>query len=127
MAKKKQPSPSKQKMPSNPTVETPIAAAETVLQASIPTSDLVGEVQSFLRQRTELAQRLAEEIAITEKRLAELKQTAAMLFPEQTSSRPQLRKAKPVKSKPVNRKEPAGSSPALLADEPESLPAEAAG
>ena len=43
---------------------------------------LLAEVQSFLSKRDELARKLAEEIAATEAKLAELKRTAASLFPE---------------------------------------------
>ena len=43
---------------------------------------IVDEVQAFLRQRQELAQRLAEEIALTEQKLVALKRTAALLAPE---------------------------------------------
>lgn len=46
---------------------------------------LTGEVQTFLSKRDELAQKLAREIEITEKKLAELKHSAAMLFPEKDS------------------------------------------
>lgn len=42
---------------------------------------LAGEVQSFLSRRVELARKLAQEIEATEKKLAELKRTAALLFP----------------------------------------------
>ena len=43
---------------------------------------LTEEVQSFLNRRSELARKLAQEIEATEKKLAELKHTAALLFPE---------------------------------------------
>jgi hypothetical protein len=40
---------------------------------------LLDEVQAFLSQRAELLKKVTVEIAATEKKLAELKQTAAML------------------------------------------------
>ena len=49
---------------------------------------LVDEVQAFLRQRQELAQRLAEEIAATEAKLDELRKTAALLAPESSRNSP---------------------------------------
>jgi hypothetical protein len=43
---------------------------------------LAEEVQSFLDRRGELARKLAAEIEATERKLAELRRTAAALFPE---------------------------------------------
>ena len=43
---------------------------------------LTEEVQSFLDRRSELARKLAQEIDATEKKLAELKRAAGLLFPE---------------------------------------------
>ncbi len=40
------------------------------------------EVQSFLSRRDDLAEKLAREIETTELKLAELKRSAALLFPE---------------------------------------------
>ena len=62
-------------------------------------------MQSFLAQREELAKKLAEEIAATEQKLAELKKTAAQLFPETvTAAAPKDKKAKKVsKPKPAPR------------------------
>jgi hypothetical protein len=49
--------------------------------ASDELGSLADEVQSFLSRRAELAQKLTMEIEATENRLAELKRTAALLFP----------------------------------------------
>lgn len=74
---------------------------------------LLEEVQSFLAQREELAKKLAEEIAATEQKLADLKKTAAQLFPETVAAAPKDKKAKKVsKPKPVAREpEPASEPP----------------
>lgn len=70
---------------------------------------LMEEVQFFLAQREELAKKLAEEIAATEQKLADLKKTAAQLFPETASGAAKDKKAKkPSKPKPPAREpEPA--------------------
>ena len=79
---------------------------------------LMEEVQSFLNLRDELARKLALEIEATEQKLAELKSTAASLFPAESSDSSDERKAKKAKPKPVAR-EP---KPAVVVPE-ESLAA----
>lgn len=90
------------------------AATETEVQpapSAVPTdlhqeATLLDQVQSFLTQRAELAQKLAAEIEATEKRLVELRKTAAMLFPENTASPAKDKKPKkPAKPKVVSRDE----------------------
>lgn len=63
-------------------VSSPNATTETA--GGDAGSPLLAEVQSFLNKREELARKLADEIAATETKLAELKKTAAALFPEST-------------------------------------------
>ena len=66
---------------------------------------LLAEVQLFLSRREELARKLADEIAVTEARLAELKRTAAALFPESSAAVVNVAKDKKpkklVKAKPL--------------------------
>lgn len=67
---------------------------------------LLDQVQSFLCQRADLAQKLAAEIEATEKKLIELRKTAAMLFPENVASPAKDKKPKkPTKPKIVSRDE----------------------
>ena len=95
--------------------ETTPAASEVEVSPESPASctaagqTLMEEVQLFLTQREELAKKLAEEIAATEQKLADLKKTAAQLFPETAASAPKDKKVKKVsKSKPpVREPEPA--------------------
>jgi hypothetical protein len=73
-------------------------ATPPVTEANNP---LLAEVQSFLSKREELARKLAEEIAATEAKLAELRKTAASLFPESTPAvSPVGKDKKPVKKLP---------------------------
>lgn len=65
---------------------------------------LVDEVQAFLRQRQELAQRLEEEIAATEAKLVELKKTAALLAPESQLKSPGAKDRKGKKSPRVQKR-----------------------
>lgn len=59
-------------------------------------NSLLAEVEQFLQQRQELAQKLAAEIAATERKLADLRKTAAALFPEgDRSARPEKKAKKP--------------------------------
>jgi len=58
------------------------AQPATPITAIGEATPLLAEVQSFLSKRDELARKLAEEITATEAKLAELKKTAASLFPE---------------------------------------------
>lgn len=86
--------------------ETPITPAAPVEQAD----SLMAEVESFLSRRDELAQKIAAEIEATELKLAELKKTAASLFPESASGGSATLKAKKPKPKAVTKAEPASSS-----------------
>jgi hypothetical protein len=71
------------------------------------------EVQAFLAQRAELARKLTEEIEATEKKLAELRQTAALLMPQSASRIGKEKKAKkPSKPKAGMRQEEPASAPA---------------
>jgi hypothetical protein len=47
---------------------------------------LADEVRAFIDRRDELASKLAQEIELTEKKLVELKRTAALLFPENAAN-----------------------------------------
>jgi hypothetical protein len=88
------------------------AAPQSAAPSARPAEPLLDEVQTFLSRRAELAQKLADEIAATEQRLVELKQTAAMLFPESaTPTAAKDRKPKKTKSKPVPREEKVSPSP----------------
>jgi hypothetical protein len=51
-----------------------------------PLGELAGEVRAFIDRREELAAKLVQEIAFTEKKLAELKRTLALLFPENATN-----------------------------------------
>lgn len=86
--------------------DTPTPPAAPVEQPD----SLMAEVESFLSKRDELAQKIAAEIEATELKLAELKKTAASLFPESTSGGPAALKAKKPKPKPPAKAEPASSS-----------------
>ncbi len=80
-----------------------VKATLTQILESQPQPDpLMQEVRAFLDHRSVLARKLAEEIAATEKKLAELKRTAAQLFPEnQSEPSAKDRKGKKPKPKPV--------------------------
>jgi hypothetical protein len=69
---------------------------------------LVTEVQAFLSKRGELAEKLAREIEATEKKLAELKRTAALLSPAASVEAARDKKAK----KPTLKKKPERKSEA---------------
>lgn len=73
---------------------------------------LADEIQSFLQQRQELADKLAQEIEATERKLAELKRTAAMLFPEDPSSQIPAKDRKAKKSLPTKASKPRSESAA---------------
>jgi hypothetical protein len=76
----------------------PLSQQEATTPSGPPDEPLFEEVQAFLSQRAELAQKLADEIAATEKKLAELKKTSAMLFPESVAVIPS-KERKPKKPK----------------------------
>jgi hypothetical protein len=67
------------------------------------------DIQSFLAKRAELAKKLADEIEATERKLAELKNTQARLFPEMHGSG--RKDPKPKKAKPKAAAPKTGDSP----------------
>ena len=87
--------------------ETPTQSVNTEDQvpadASLTTEDhvdpLMADVKTFLSKRDELARKFAEEIETLEQRLAELKETAASLFPENLNNGASDRKPKKPKAK----------------------------
>ena len=79
---------------------------------------LLEEVQSFLAQREELAKKLAEEIAATEQKLADLKKTAAQLFPEAAAAAA----TKDKKAKKVSKPKPVAREPEPAVEPPPSDP-----
>jgi hypothetical protein len=96
---------------------------------------LADEVRSFLGRKEELAQKLAHEIETTEKKLAELKRTAAALFPEGLGNEPVERvERKPKKTKaiklaveePITLEGPAPDAPAPEIPAPEATATEVA-
>ena len=95
---------------------TPSVSSEIQVQTDSPTmpqeqvDPLMAEVETFLSKRDELAQRFADEIAATEQKLAELKKTAASLFPESVSSGQTNQKTKKPKAKSAAKSESASSS-----------------
>lgn|GEM_PF-4402476 len=98
--------------------ETPVASVSSVVQlnsetpaaAPEPAHPLMAEVESFLSKRDELARKLALEIEATEKKLAELKKTAASLFPEAATHEQPDKKAKKLKTKSSNKEAKSDSS-----------------
>lgn len=81
-------------------VESSGASGEMIVEAATPAfvADealfLLTEVQTFLNKRSELADRLAREITATERRLEELRRTAALLSPDAIAA---VESAKPEK------------------------------
>ena len=114
MAKKKSPE------------ETAVTSLETILngsatpetQAATDQSSssiehvhpLMEEVESFYVLRAELHRKLSVEIQALELKLAELKKTAASLFPDEYGEPQQDRKAKKPKAKTASRGEKADST-----------------
>ena len=92
-------------------VDSPTITEQSASIARAEGTPLMDEVQSFLAARDELAKKLAAEIAAMEKKLAELKRTAALLFP--ANDTPTLKEKKPKKSstKVGGRTEPSEASP----------------
>lgn len=76
-----------------------VLAAGSTAAAGLDGS-LAEEIQAFLARRDELAQRLVQEIAATEQRLAALRQSAALLFAENGGER-KPKKAAAKKPKPT--------------------------
>lgn len=99
MAKKRQHDDSEETLtPPAEEIPTPTATEqETKTDSNNP---LMDEIQTFMSMRDELAQKLAAEIELTERRLEELKSTAASLFPENVRSTDDKKTKKP-KPKPV--------------------------
>lgn len=88
-----------------PQTESPAVLDEQV-------DPLMAEVEAFLSKRDELAQKIAAEIEATEQKLAELKETAASLFPDSGGNG--ASNAKPKKPKP---KAPAKAEPTSSAED----------
>ena len=94
---------------------TPSVSSEIQAQTDSPTvpheevAPLMAEVETFLSKRDELARRFAEEIVATEQKLAELKKTAASLFPESVSGQSSQKTKKP-KTKASTKSESASSA-----------------
>ena len=94
---------------------TPSVSSEIEVQTDSPmpheqVEPLMAEVETFLSKRDELARRFTEEIAATEQKLAELKKTAASLFPESVSSGQSNLKTKKPKAKAATKSESASSA-----------------
>ena len=117
------PNPIKETAPYVP-ADAPLAVAAP---ANPPTADgmpLLAEVQSFIQRREELAKKLADEITATESKLAELKRTAAALFPENAVAAPAANKEKKAKKLPKAKPLPAkGEVTATASDIKEVEPA----
>jgi hypothetical protein len=114
---------SKKKHRPSSTVETTTPEAAPSVDSNCPpvTSasaalPLHEEIAAFLARREELSRKVAEEIVATEKRLAELRHTAALLLAERNDSPAKDRKPKKLKVKSAEpataRKEPAVEPPA---------------
>lgn len=93
--------------PVTPATPEPVAPEAT---AAEPVDPLMAEVESFLNKRDELARRIADEIAATEEKLAELKKTAASLFPESLNSDESIQKPKKPKPKPASKADASAAS-----------------
>jgi hypothetical protein len=104
--------------PTQTTADAEAAQAGAIVEASTPGYVaaeelwLVAEVQAFLSKRGELAEKLAREIEATEKKLAELKRTAALLNPAASVEAARDKKAKkPTLKKKPERKTEANAQP----------------
>lgn len=95
---------------------TPSVSSEVQTQMNSPTmpdeqvGTLMAEVECFLSKRDELARKIADEIEATERKLAELKKTAASLFPESVSNGQSSQKAKKSKGKTSAKSESTSSA-----------------
>lgn len=112
--------------------EAPVEGA--VVEAATPNfladeaAFLVVEVQTFLSKRSELAERIAREIESTERRLEELRRTAALLATpaaaaipakaDKKSKKPTLKKAEK-KPKPVDESGSAGDADSTAQSQPD--------
>lgn len=81
-------------------VAAPAATSPAASAPAEPATPLIAEVHSFLSKRDELATKLSDEIAATEAKLIELRQTAAALFPEKAAAAPAAAKDKKAKKLP---------------------------
>jgi hypothetical protein len=95
---------------------TPSVSSDVQTQPDVPAvqdapvDPLMAEVESFLSKRDELAQRIADEIEALEQKLAELKETAASLFPETAGGASSSSKPKKPKPKPTVKSEATSST-----------------
>ena len=78
---------------------------------------LMADVKTFLSKRDELAQKFAAEIEALEQRLAELKETAASLFPENLNNGTSDRKPKKPKPKSTPKVDSASSAESSTSSE----------
>ncbi|WP_373652500.1 hypothetical protein [Schlesneria sp. DSM 10557] len=105
------------KRPQEGSESSPIEADLSPMKEAIIIEDLAGEapanlkseIETFISLRDELARKLADEIAATELKLAQLRETAASLFPR-TSDSPEDKKAKKPKPKPAKEEKPSSVS-----------------
>jgi len=112
----KSPAPIKEAAPFVAT--TPKAPEGSLVAPPAGGTPLLAEVQSFIQRREELARKLAEEIRATEARLAELKRTAAALFPENaaTAANKEKRAKKLPKAKPLPPKTEVAAPPNAITE-----------
>lgn len=97
----------------SPEVETPVEPANEPEEQVDP---LMAEVESFISRRDELARKIADEIEALEQKLADLKETAASLFPDNVGGGQVAPKPKKPKPKPAAKVEvaaPTESTPAV--------------
>lgn len=98
MAKRKQSEPSEDvPMPQSPDSER-ANHSQVMDSTDSPANPLMDEIQTFMTLRDELARKLAAEIEATEQKLAELRETAASLFPQEVDDK-KSKKAKPKPAK----------------------------
>lgn len=95
-----------------PVTNSTAAPAPALAPATLP---LHAEIAAFLARREELSRKVAEEIAATELKLAELRQTAALLVAESKEQPAKDRKPKKLKLKSVS---PAGREEKPAAESP---------
>lgn len=115
MSKKKhRPSSTVESLTAEAASSEPVAPVSPEVPATLP---LHAEIAAFLARREELSRKVAEEIVATEKKLAELKQTAALLLAEATATPAKDRKPKKLKVKSAHpaaarEEQPAAEPPA---------------
>jgi hypothetical protein len=99
---KRRPSETADDFPAPQASDTVESQETTVPEADVPADPLMDEIQTFMTLRDELARKLAAEIEATEQKLAELRETAASLFPQEVedkkAKKPKTKPAKPEKS-----------------------------